>query len=84
MRITARLLPLALVCSFGLTVCSVHAASGWLNWRGPDHNGISPAKQKLVTDLTLGGPTHRWTFKAHGAGRCSGHGPASGCSFSRT
>ena len=68
MRITARLLPLALVCSFGLTACSVHAASGWLNWRGPDHNGVSPAQQKLVTDLTLGGPTHRWTFQAHGAG----------------
>lgn len=42
MSITARLRPLALVCSLGLSVCSVHAASGWLNWRGPDHNGVSP------------------------------------------
>lgn len=68
MRITARFLPLFLAFAGSLSVGSTHAASGWLNWRGPDQNGVSTAKQKLVTDLTLGGPNDRWTFKAHGAG----------------
>lgn len=47
---------------------AAHAVSGWLNWRGPNYDGVSPAKQALVTDLKLGGPNHRWSFKAHGAG----------------
>ena len=68
MRITARFLPLFLAFAGSLSVGSTHAASGWLNWRGPDQNGVSTAKQKLVTDLTLGGPNDRWTFRAHGAG----------------
>ncbi|MBL9199963.1 MAG: PQQ-binding-like beta-propeller repeat protein, partial [Opitutaceae bacterium] len=58
---------LALAAIAGLTL-PLSAASGWLHWRGPNLDGISPAKQKLVTDLTLGGPNHRWVFKAHGAG----------------
>ena len=68
MRTTARFLPLLLAFAGSLSVGPAHAASGWLNWRGPNQDGISPAKQKLVTDLSLGGPNDRWTFKAHGAG----------------
>lgn len=68
MRIAPRLAPLLLALAGCLSVAPAQAASGWLNWRGPDQNGISPAQQKLPTDLTLGGPNDRWTFKAHGAG----------------
>ena len=68
MRTTARFLPLLLAVAGSLSVGPAHAASGWLNWRGPNQDGNSTAKQKLVTDLTLGGPNDRWTFKAHGAG----------------
>ena len=68
MRITARYASLLAAVALGASACNLHAASGWLHWRGPDRNGISPAKQKLVTDLSLNGPNHRWTFKAHGAG----------------
>ncbi len=69
MRIPARFAPLLALLAIGPGLSSLHAAaSGWLHWRGPNQNGISPAKQKLVTDLSLQGPNHRWTFKAHGAG----------------
>ena len=40
---------------------SVPAASGWLNWRGPDQNGVSKAAQKLPDSLEIGGPNHRWS-----------------------
>jgi outer membrane protein assembly factor BamB len=56
------------VLALGPAAGRVNAASGWLNWRGPDQNGVSPARQALPTDLALGGPNHRWTFTAHGAG----------------
>lgn len=66
MRTSASLLALA---AAGLSLSlPLTAASGWLYWRGPDANGISTARQKLVTDLALDGPNHRWVFKAHGAG----------------
>ncbi|MDP3069124.1 MAG: PQQ-binding-like beta-propeller repeat protein [Opitutaceae bacterium] len=65
MSTSARLLVFS--AALGL-VSSLSAASGWLHWRGPTADGVSPAKQKLTTDLALGGPNHRWTFKAHGAG----------------
>ncbi|MBL9190625.1 MAG: PQQ-binding-like beta-propeller repeat protein [Opitutaceae bacterium] len=65
MSTSARLLVLS--AALGL-VSSLSAASGWLHWRGPTADGVSPAKQKLTTDLALGGPNHRWTYKAHGAG----------------
>ena len=47
---------------------SVPAASGWLNWRGPDQNGVSKAAQKLPDSLEIGGPNHRWSYKVRGAG----------------
>lgn len=68
MSFTPRLASLLLTITGCLSVGPVHAASGWLHWRGPDQNGVSPAKQALPTDLTLGGPNHRWSYKAHGAG----------------
>ena len=68
MSFTPRLASLLLTLTGCLSVGPIHAASGWLHWRGPDQNGVSPAKQSLPTDLTLGGPNHRWSYKAHGAG----------------
>ncbi len=68
MRISARLLILGAAFSGASFLTVAHAASGWLQWRGPNQDGVSTAKQALVTDLTLGGPNDRWTFKAHGAG----------------
>ncbi len=68
MRTSARFLALVAIVGVALSGASLRAASGWLGWRGPEQNGVSTAKQKLVTDLTLGGPNDRWTFKAHGAG----------------
>ena len=68
MRTSARFLAFLTVFGVALSGATLHAASGWLHWRGPNLDGISPAKQKLVTDLTLGGANHRWVFKAHGAG----------------
>ena len=68
MRIPARLLPVLLVFAGGLSVSPAQAASGWLNWRGPDQNGVSKSTVKLPDTLALNGPNHRWSFKAHGAG----------------
>jgi len=68
MRNTARLVLLAVTLCGGIACSAVHAASGWLHWRGPDQNGASPARQALPTSLELGGPNHRWSYKAHGAG----------------
>ncbi|MBI4622463.1 MAG: PQQ-binding-like beta-propeller repeat protein [Verrucomicrobia bacterium] len=51
-----------------LAVCEVDAASGWLNWRGPDQDGVSKAQVKLPDKLELGGPNHRWSYKVRGAG----------------
>jgi outer membrane protein assembly factor BamB len=68
MRTSARLLALTAALLAVSPFAALHAASGWLHWRGPNLDGVSPAKQKLVTDLTLGGPNHRWAFQAHGAG----------------
>ena len=44
------------------------AASGWLNWRGPDQNGNSSAKVSLPDTLDLEGKDHRWTYPVRGAG----------------
>ena len=68
MRTSPRFLAFASAVAVALSGVTVHAASGWLGWRGPNQDGVSPAKQALVTDLSLGGPNARWTFKAHGAG----------------
>lgn len=68
MRFAARFLPLTIVLAGGLSVSALHAASGWLNWRGPDQNGVSKASVKLPDKLEIGGPNHRWSFKVHGAG----------------
>ena len=64
MKLASRLVPLAIALAFG----NVHAASGWLNWRGPDQTGVSKAAVKLPDKLEIGGPNHRWSFKVHGAG----------------
>jgi outer membrane protein assembly factor BamB len=72
MRSSRRLLALpALALSLSLPLvfaASAHAATGWLNWRGPDQNGVSRATQKLPDQLDLNGPNHRWSYKVHGAG----------------
>lgn len=68
MRIAARIVPLMAVLAGGLGVGELQAVSGWLNWRGPNQNGVSTAKQALPTTLELGGSNHRWTYQAHGAG----------------
>ena len=54
--------------SLVLGINSAPAASGWLNWRGPDQNGVSKAAQKLPDSLEIGGPNHRWSYKVRGAG----------------
>ncbi|HRE07610.1 MAG TPA: PQQ-binding-like beta-propeller repeat protein, partial [Opitutaceae bacterium] len=68
MRFAARLASLVVALSGGFFPVTLPAASGWLNWRGPEQNGVSTAKQALPTSLELGGPNHRWSYKAHGAG----------------
>jgi outer membrane protein assembly factor BamB len=68
MRTSVRFLASIVTLGVALPATALSAASGWLHWRGPNLDGISPARQPLVTDLTLGGPNHRWVFKAHGAG----------------
>jgi outer membrane protein assembly factor BamB len=54
--------------SLVLGINSASAASGWLNWRGPDQNGVSKSAQKLPDSLEIGGPNHRWSYKVRGAG----------------
>jgi outer membrane protein assembly factor BamB len=68
MRFAARFVPLVLTLAGGLSVGSLHAASGWLNWRGPDQTGVSKASVKLPDKLEVGGPNHRWSYKVKGAG----------------
>lgn len=70
MRFAARSVAILAALAFSLSVTSTSsaAASGWLNWRGPNQNGVSPAQTKLPDTLELGGPNHRWSFKVHGAG----------------
>jgi len=60
--------PLLAVAALAVVPSPVLAASGWLNWRGPDQNGVSTAKTKLPDTLEIGGPNHRWSFKVRGAG----------------
>ena len=68
MRIAARILPLLIALAGSLLVSPIQAASGWLNWRGPNQNGVSPATDKLPDKLEVGGPNHRWSYKVRGAG----------------
>ena len=68
MRFAARLASLVVALSGGFFPVMLPAASGWLNWRGAEQNGVSTARQALPTSLALGGPNHRWSYKAHGAG----------------
>ncbi len=68
MRFAARITPLLATLALGLSVGDLHAASGWLNWRGPNRNGVSPDKTKLPDKLEIGGPNHRWSYKVRGAG----------------
>ncbi|MCZ6673848.1 MAG: PQQ-binding-like beta-propeller repeat protein [Verrucomicrobia bacterium] len=44
------------------------AVTGWLNWRGADQNGKSPAKVSLPDSLDLEGKEHRWTYPVRGGG----------------
>jgi hypothetical protein len=68
MRFAARFVPLLITLAGGISANAVHAASGWLNWRGPDQNGVSKASVKLPDKLEVGGPNHRWSYKVKGAG----------------
>ena len=67
MRPVVRLV--TLLAAAGLfTAPQLSAASGWLNWRGPNQNGVSPAKVKLPDNLDPKGPNVRWSYKVKGAG----------------
>jgi outer membrane protein assembly factor BamB len=68
MRFTARIVSLLAVVASVVGVSDVNAASGWLNWRGPNQNGVSPAKVKLPDKLDPKGPNLRWSYKVKGAG----------------
>ncbi|MEO5959524.1 MAG: PQQ-binding-like beta-propeller repeat protein, partial [Opitutaceae bacterium] len=68
MRIAARIAPLIIFAASGLGLGQANAASGWLNWRGPDMNGVSKSSVKLPDKLEVGGPNHRWSFPVKGAG----------------
>ena len=68
MRLPARFFPVLISLTSVLTIDTLHAASGWLNWRGPDQNGLSKANVKLPDKLVIGGPDHRWSYKVKGAG----------------
>ncbi len=68
MTLAARFAPLVISLASGLALTSASAASGWLNWRGPDQNGVSKAAVKLPDKLEVGGPNHRWSYKVRGAG----------------
>ena len=49
MRFAARFIPVLLMLATSLAVVDSRAASGWLNWRGPNQDGIS--KDKLHPSL---------------------------------
>lgn len=68
MRIAHSFVPVLAVLAGALAVGEVNAASGWLNWRGPDQNGVSKASVKLPDQLEVGGPNRRWSYKVRGAG----------------
>ncbi|MEO7799469.1 MAG: hypothetical protein ABIY47_17270, partial [Opitutaceae bacterium] len=68
MRLAARFFPVLISLASALAISEVHAASGWLNWRGPEQNGLSKANVKLPDKLVIGGPDHRWSYKVKGAG----------------
>jgi outer membrane protein assembly factor BamB len=42
-------------------------ARGWLNWRGPGQNGVSP-ETGLIEELTLDGEGHLWSYPIAGRG----------------
>lgn len=68
MRFAARFIPALLTLAASLAAGDSRAASGWLNWRGPNQDGISKEKVKLPDTLEVGGPNHRWSYKVKGAG----------------
>jgi outer membrane protein assembly factor BamB len=68
MRFAARFVPLLITLAGGINVNVVHGASGWLNWRGPDQNGVAKTTIKLPDKLDVTGPNHRWSYKVKGAG----------------
>jgi outer membrane protein assembly factor BamB len=68
MRFASRFVLPAAVAALALTSLPLSAASGWLNWRGPDQNGVAKNTAKLPEKLEVGGPNHRWSYKVHGAG----------------
>lgn len=57
-----------LIASALFIASEMNAASGWLNWRGPDQNGNSPYKVDLPDTLNLEGKEHLWTYPVLGAG----------------
>ena len=68
MRFVLRFIPIVLALAAGPGAGGVRAASGWLNWRGPDQTGVATATGSLPDKLEVGGPNHRWSYKVRGAG----------------
>jgi outer membrane protein assembly factor BamB len=68
MRFAARLISSLLALASLANIPTAHAASGWLNWRGPQQNGVSPGKARLPDKLDPKGPNLRWSYKVKGAG----------------
>lgn len=68
MKLTPCIASLFLALAVGPAAGAADAASGWLNWRGPDQNGVSKSQVKLPDTLAIGGPNHRWSYAVKGAG----------------
>jgi outer membrane protein assembly factor BamB len=68
MRLAARFVPPLLAVFLAFATAETHAATAWLNWRGPDQNGVSKASVKMPDSLEIGGPNHRWSHPVRGAG----------------
>jgi len=68
MKRTARFVPLFLALAAALIPGGATAANSWLNWRGPEQNGVSRSAVKLPDTLAVGGPNHRWSHPVRGAG----------------
>ena len=68
MKTVARFVPVLAAFAATVGLADLHAASGWLNWRGPDRDGVSKTKIALPDKLEVGGANHRWSYKVKGAG----------------
>jgi outer membrane protein assembly factor BamB len=69
-----RALTLPLIAAFGVLLCAASpsgsapaSVSGWLNWRGPQQNGVSQ-ETGLPDAWAPGGANHLWTVDLSGGG----------------